>query len=160
MFHATTTELTVGLREARAGRVTAPLLGLAAAGVRNQQALVRGQEGSLDGGLLSLVRVLLHVRNEALRDGLAGGVRLRDRTTTADRHVDLQAGVLAGANGVDGLEDLGAERLRQDLLQRDAVDLDVALSRLRDGGNRDGSLLLAEGLDALDDVLLLRHCET
>ena len=110
--------------------MTAPLLGLAAAGVRNQQALVRGQEGSLDGGLLSLVRVLLHVRNEALRDGLAGGVRLRDRTTTADRHVDLQAGVLAGANGVDGLEDLGAERLRQDLLQRDAVDLDVALGRL------------------------------
>jgi hypothetical protein len=159
--HTTPTKrLSVGLGEARAGRVTAPLLGLAAAGVSDQDALVVGEEDLLDLGLLSLVGVLLEVRNEALSDSLAGSVGLSNRTTTTDGHVDLEAGVLGGANGVDGLEDLGAEGLGEDLVNRDAVDLDVALGRLGHRRDGDGGLLLTEGLDALDHVLLSGHGDT
>ena len=93
--------------------------------------------------------------NEALGDGLAGGVGLADGTTTADGDVELQTGELSGADDVDCLQDLRAEGFREDLEERDAVDADLALSGLADGGDGDRGLLLAEGLHTLHRVLLL-----
>jgi len=147
--------LSVGLGEAGAGRVATPLLGLAAARVSDQQELVEGKKLVLESSLLHLILELLEVRDEALGDGLAGGVGLGDLATTTHGHVNAKTGVVLGAYDVHGLENLGAERLGQDLPQRNTVDADVALGRLGDGGNGNGGLLLAEGLDLLEGKLLL-----
>ena len=138
-----------------------PLLRLAPTWVGDKQGAVQGEVRVLDCGLLNLVGVLLVVRYEALGDSLAGGVGLRHWTSSANSDVELQAREALRADGVDGLEDLSAEGLRQDLVQRDAVDLDVALGRLRHRRDGNRGLLLAEGLDALDHVgRLLGHCQS
>ncbi|GET89446.1 40S ribosomal protein S16, putative [Leishmania tarentolae] len=147
--------LPVRLGEARAGRVAAPLLRLAAARIGDQQEFVVRQELVLQRGLLHLVVVLLKECNEALRDGLARGVRLRHLTTTMYRHVDAQPRVVLGSHHSDGLHDLRAQRIGQDLLQRHTVHLDVALGSLRDRGHGDCRLLLAEGLHLLQRVALV-----
>ena len=130
-----------------------PLLGLGAARVGNQHGLVNLEEGGLDGGLLDLVGVLLVVGDEALGDGLAGGVDLADGSTTADGDGDLHAGEAAGTDDVDGLHQLGAEGVAGVLAQGNAVDLNVGLGGLGHGGDGDGGLALAEGLHALEHML-------
>ena len=144
--------LTVRLGEARAGRVATPLLGFGAAGIGDEEGTVVGEVLVLGTGLLNFVGVLLEVSNEALSDGLAGSVSLRDLTTTTDGDVDLKAGEELGANDGDGFHNLGAERLGLEHVDGDTVDLDVGLGGLGDGGDGGGVLSLAEGLDAADNL--------
>ena len=144
--------LTVRLGEARAGRVATPLLGFGAAGIGDEEGTVVGEVLVLGTGLLNFVGVLLEVSDEALSDGLAGSVSLRDLTTTTDGDVDLKAGEELGANDGDGFHNLGAERLGLEHVDGDSVDLDVGLGGLGDGGDGGGVLSLAEGLDAADDL--------
>ena len=129
-----------------------PLLGFGAARIGDEEGTVVGEELALDGGLLDFVGVLLEVSDEALSDGLAGGVGLRDLTSTADSDVNLKAGVLLSTDEGDGFHNLGAESLRLEHVDGDTVDLDVGLSGLGDGGNGGGVLSLTEGLNAAADL--------
>lgn len=144
--------LTVRLGEARAGRVTTPLLGFGAAGIGDEEGAVISEVLSLDAGLLDFVGELLEVSDEALSDGLADGVGLRDLTTTTDGDVDLKAGELLGTDEGDGFHNLSTEGLGLEHVDGDTVDLDVGLSGLGDGGDGGRVLSLAEGLNAAADL--------
>ena len=65
-------------------------------------------------------------------------VDLGGLTTTTDTDADINVGETLLAEEEDGLEDLQAEDLRLDQLQRDTVNTDHALSGLAvsDGGGR------------------------
>lgn len=110
--------LPVGLLEAGAGAVATELLGLRAAGVGHQEGAVVGEEDVLDLVLRLLVDKLLVEGDDALGDGLADGVGLRDLATTAgaDADVDVRKALLAEEQ--EGLEDLEAEELGLDQLKR------------------------------------------
>merc|ERR1719231_44341 len=79
------------------GRATAELLRLSAAGVRHDQAAVVRRQDVLDLLLVRLVHVLLEIRDNGLRDGLANRVDLRDETTAThtDADVHLREALLA-----------------------------------------------------------------
>src|SRR3989338_3735222 len=98
--------LTVRLGEARAGRVTTPLLGFGAAGIGDEEGAVISEVLALDVELFDFVGELLEVSDEALSDGLADGVGLGDLTTPTDGDVDLKAGELLGADEGDGFHNL------------------------------------------------------
>lgn len=137
---------TVRLLEPGAGSASTELLGLAAAGIGDEEgAVVAGEDvlGLLLGGL---VDVLLEVGDEPLGDGLADGVDLRrlPAAADADPHVDVLEAGAAGEQ--DGLERLEPQHLRADQLDRGAVHLDQATAGLG-VGHRHGRLLPPEALN-------------
>ncbi|GIX66115.1 ATP synthase F1 gamma subunit [Babesia caballi] len=135
---------------ARAGATE--LLGLAAAGVGDEEGPVVADELVEDLLLGGLVDVLLVVGHDGLGDGLPDGVDLGSETSAAHADPDVDAGDALGADDVEGLKDLGPERLGADVVERAAVDADHARSP---GAERDGhgALLPAEGLDTLSLAL-------
>merc|ERR1719191_668922 len=140
--------LTVGLLEASTGRATAELLRLSAAGVRHDQAAVVRSQDVLDLLLVGLVHVLLEVRDDSLRDGLANRVDLRDETTATHTHTDVHLREALLAEEEDRLVHLHLQHLRLDEFKRAAVDAHEAVARLAQR-DRHRSLLPAVGLHAL-----------
>jgi hypothetical protein len=140
--------LTVRLLETGAGTVTTELLGLGAARVGNEEGAVEGNELGLDLLLGDLVDVLAVVSDKTAGDGLANGVDLGNVTTTGNADADVDVGELLGAEDGDGLEQLSAEELGDNVGKGDAVDLDHALTGLNLGDSGGG--LLKQKLAGID----------
>ena len=100
----------VRLLETRSGALTSELLGLAAAGIGNKQALVVLDQQFLELALGLLVLVLLGEGNDGLCDGLAQSLDLRGRTTAADTAANVQALEANLAQKKDGLHELHSHR--------------------------------------------------
>jgi len=159
--------LTVRLLAARASTTTTELLGLAAAGVGDQERTVVRHKELLELQSRGSVVVLGVVSDESLGDGLADGINLRSVTTTRDTDADVNGAEalavtkrhvreLVLTDNQDGLVHLPAQDLR--LNERDglAVQADLALALLGVSDRR-RSLLLAETRDERRRTLRVRH---
>ena len=138
--------LTVRLLVASTRARPAKLLGLAATRVRDEEGAVVGEEDVLDLLLGGLVDELLVEGDDALADGLADRVDLRDVTTTAHAHADVDVREALLAEQQHGLKDLEAQDLGLHQLDGRAVHVDHAAALLAEG-NRDRRALAAVALN-------------
>ena len=125
----------VRLGIAGACRRTAPVLGLAATRVGDEQKAVEREQNVLDLALRRLVDVLLVVGDHALGNRLADGVDLCGLATARHAHADVDLLEAVLAEQADRLLDLDAQHLGLEHRERSAVDLQQALAGLdvRDG---------------------------
>ena len=128
------------------------LLGLAAAGVGDEQRLVVLDEELLHLALERLVFVLLGVRDDTLGNGLADRHDLRAGTTTADAHSNVEVGKLVLSEEEDGLAHLHSQRDGLHNVERLSIDTNISLAG-GDPGDGGRVLLSAEGLNLLSILL-------
>ena len=140
---------TVGLLEPGASTATAELLGLAAAGIGDEEGAVVPDEDVLDLLLGLLVDVLLVVSDESLGYALPDGVYLGGVTAALHADAHVHAGEAVATEEEDWLEGLEAEDLRLHQLDRAAVDLNEASAALA-VGHCHRRLLPPEALHLLD----------
>jgi hypothetical protein len=98
--------LTVRLLEARAGTLTAELLGLATTVVGNEEGTVELDKGLLEEVLGVLVDELLVVGDEGLGDSLSDSINLGNLSTATHADPDVHIGELVEANDEKRLIDL------------------------------------------------------
>ena len=122
--------LTVRFLEARTGTASTILLWLTAARIRDQQVSVVFNQNLSQFILGALVHVLGVVCNNRLGNGGTDSIDLRSDTSTLDTDADIKVGELVLSNNQDGLEDLEAEDLRLDVLNRLTIDLDETTTLL------------------------------
>ncbi len=99
----------VRLLETRSGTGTTELLGLASAGVGDEEELVVLQQQLLQLALLSLVVVLLVESDDRFGNCLSDGEDLGGRATTTDAHADVHVLELVTAQEEEWLEHLQPE---------------------------------------------------
>jgi hypothetical protein len=140
--------LTVRLLEARAGTLTAELLGLATTVVGNEEGTVELDKGLLEEVLGVLVDELLVVGDEGLGDSLSDSINLGNLSTATHADPDVHIGELVEANDEKRLIDLESQDLGLDELEGTSVDLNETAASLA-VGNGGGGLLLAKALDGV-----------
>ena len=147
---------TVRFLEPSASTATTELLGLAAAGIGNEESTIVPDENVFDFLLRLLIDVLLVVSDQGLGDALTDGVNLGGVSTALDTDAHVDASETVAAEEEDGLKGLEAEDLRLDKLDRTAVNLDESAAALA-VGDCHRRLLAAEALDLLQSWWCLRH---
>ncbi|CAL9779551.1 unnamed protein product [Musa acuminata subsp. burmannicoides] len=117
-------DLTVRLLEAGTSAPATELLGLAAAGIGNEECTVIADKDVFDLLLGLLINVLLIESYDSLGDALADGVYLGGLATTAHADAEVDTHEALPPEKEDGLEGLEAEDLRLHQLDRHPIHLD------------------------------------
>jgi hypothetical protein len=141
--------LSVRFLEARARTAPTELLRLAATGIGDEKRPVVCEQLVLQLFLRGLVHKLLVVRDDAFGDRLADGVDLAGVSTTANAQADVDVGEALRAEDQQRLEDLDAQALGLEQIQRRSVELHQPFPIAGDVRDRDGRFLPAETLDGV-----------
>merc|ERR1712055_208537 len=130
--------LTVRFLVSRAGTGTAELLGFLASRIGNQKGSIVRDEQILDFLFRLFVHVLLVISDNGAGDSLAYRVNLRNATSTAHTHANVNAGEALFADDENRLLKFVLERFWFNLFEGLSVDLDQSLSRsaVGDGSGR------------------------